>query len=497
MDFSLDRSMSASRQVSRASLRAALALPPLLLLAACATMAPPPSAPTAQCREFFAQVDSAVAAAGVSDGGAARIPGYPYLRADRVLASFAEDSDTTERFDVWVEHLRQRDLAARLSELRNLDAATADAQWQRADQCGRTLLSLELADDAARNGVRERVGVKDDYSLVARSFGLYPLAVPFLNLGIKGYHREVRDDYAQPLAQLDSPGPLLRWTPAAPASVAAEVPNVPLARDALGMPLLSEAQWTALSARYAPQWWIETGGDYDRPGAPRLSAAGAPSTDPADPVVYTLHDVTRFGDQVLPVLVYVVWFSERPPQKALDSYAGALDGLVWRVVLDPHLQPLVYDTIHPCGCYRYTFPVQALTQIPRGGYWQEPVLFPQAEVPAGKVALRIQSETHYLRRVVAPEAATGETHHYTLRPYAELMSLPAGDGRRRSLFGADGIVEGSQRGERWWLWITGVPDPGAMRQWGRHATSFVGRSHFDDARFLEQNFAVPDWAKAP
>ncbi len=34
-----------------------------------------------------------------------------------------------------------------------------------------------------------------------------------------------------------------------------------------------------------------------------------------------------------------------------------------------------------------------------------------------------------------------------------------------------------------------------MRQWGRHATAFVGRRHFDDAYLMEQRFApvaLPD-----
>jgi hypothetical protein len=34
----------------------------------------------------------------------------------------------------------------------------------------------------------------------------------------------------------------------------------------------------------------------------------------------------------------------------------------------------------------------------------------------------------------------------------------------------------------------GVPDPGAMRQWGRHATAFVGRRHFDDPFLIERYF---------
>ena len=56
----------------------------------------------------------------------------------------------------------------------------------------------------------------------------------------------------------------------------------------------------------------------------------------------------------------------------------------------------------------------------------------------------------------------------------------------------DGIVPGTERGERWLFWPMGVPEPGAMRQWGRHATAFVGRRHFDDARLMERYFALVD-----
>ena len=34
----------------------------------------------------------------------------------------------------------------------------------------------------------------------------------------------------------------------------------------------------------------------------------------------------------------------------------------------------------------------------------------------------------------------------------------------------------------------GIQRVGAMRQWGRHATAFVGRRHFDDAELLEKRF---------
>jgi hypothetical protein len=35
----------------------------------------------------------------------------------------------------------------------------------------------------------------------------------------------------------------------------------------------------------------------------------------------------------------------------------------------------------------------------------------------------------------------------------------------------------------------GILEPGAMRQWGGHATAFVGRRHFDDPFLIERAFA--------
>ncbi|MBI2508655.1 MAG: hypothetical protein HYV99_01240, partial [Betaproteobacteria bacterium] len=71
-----------------------------------------------------------------------------------------------------------------------------------------------------------------------------------------------------------------------------------------------------------------------------------------------------------------------------------------------------------------------------------------------------------------------------------LRSVPLPEGGRRSVFRPDGIVPGSERGERYLFWPMGVPEPGAMRQWGRHATAFVGRRHFDDAGLMERYFVM-------
>ena len=81
-------------------------------------------------------------------------------------------------------------------------------------------------------------------------------------------------------------------------------------------------------------------------------------------------------------------------------------------------------------------------------------------------------------------------HRYRLVELDELRRLPHPAGRR-SLYGSDGLVPGSQRLERWILWPSGVVSPGAMRQWGRHASAFVGEAHFDDPDLLGRYFHTP------
>jgi hypothetical protein len=471
-------------RLGRAALLGALAL------AGCA-VSPQRTPETSSCRDYFEALDARIDDAGVRDAGASRIEGFPYLRVDRFTAALRDQLADEPRQQLWYELLRQRDEDARRAELGNLDIASADRELAHVESCGRTLVQFELAAPQARALVLKRAEVPDDYSATARVFGLYPLAAPMLNLGIRRYHREVERDFAAPVDQLAHPGTLVRWAPAEDAPSPKDVKGWLAKVDAFGIPKLDAKQWQRLARAHAPVWWIEEAGAFDRPGAP--SIADRPTVDWSQPVVYFQPAYTRFAGKVLPQLVYTIWFSQRPKLKAFDSYAGALDGLVWRVTLDADGSPLLYDTIHPCGCYRMYFPLWPAARKPQGGWFEERALFPQAEIPKDEpVAIRVQSATHYVRHVLAADdARADETRHYELRPYSELLSLDAGMGKRRSLFDEEGIVAGTERAERWWLWITGVDDPGAMRQWGRHATSFVGRGHFDDPNALERLFALP------
>ena len=72
--------------------------------------------------------------------------------------------------------------------------------------------------------------------------------------------------------------------------------------------------------------------------------------------------------------------------------------------------------------------------------------------------------------------------------------LPRGNGKlpieHKSAFLPSGLISGTERGERFLFWPMGIANPGAMRQWGTHATAFVGIRHFDDADLIDKRFTL-------
>ncbi len=78
---------------------------------------------------------------------------------------------------------------------------------------------------------------------------------------------------------------------------------------------------------------------------------------------------------------------------------------------------------------------------------------------AGRV--RIASRTHYVVDVRADSGAAGTAYQFA--DDNDLRALPAADHETRSAFGPDGIVPGTERGERFWFWPMGIDN------YGRHA----------------------------
>lgn len=489
--------------------RALLCLAPALL-AGCALdsvrlhEAPPRFAAaggqTLECARFFTRLDETIAAAAVADGQDARVGGFPYLRVDRFLAGDWRPGPGDDGFDQWVGLLRKLDTDARWFEIRNLPAgrlgsvagdATAPREvHQRVMNCAALLMARDLDDPDMRARLYQAGVVPDDYRLFYRAAGLYPLtSIPFY-AGVKRLHHDIREDFRPPLEALPVSGRLVRYAPdTAPSPDPAEVAGI-LRRaedNPLDVPLPPAEDRARLFRFFAPILEIDVARDDDRIGRPYWAGDALPSIDTSRPVVYTYLSHARFEAKTLLQLNYVVWFPARPAKGPLDILAGRIDGINWRVTLDGDGRPLLYDSMHNCGCYHMFIPSGKLRFRGKDGGFEEPILIPQTlPLAPGRVVLRVASRTHYLQRAYFDTAGSGE--RYPLADYDTLRSLAFENQRRRSLFGEDGLVPGTQRPERWLFWPMGVESAGAMRQRGRHATAFVGRRHFDDPALVSRYF---------
>lgn len=480
---------------------AALVVVLALLFQACAEWQPlPPMSKmqTADCERLFGEMDQRVAEYHVADAGTARIAGFPGLRVNRFLASFANENLTDKAYAAWLERLRKLDETARLIEWRNLtpEAAAGLQTYFGADigtalaMCGHILAEQDLSSPDRRSQLLSAAQPPDAYSTWQRLFGLYFLSRWAIVEGVWRVQREMREPFIKAEQDHSLTGELIRYAPPeADALDIAEVAKIleQSAGNPLHIPEPSELQLNQLFTSFAPVWTVDTANDNDRIGTARIDAEGKAYIDTNASIVYRLVSHTRVGDQVLLQLNYLIWFPARSPESWMDIYAGPFDGLIWRVTLGMNGKPLAYDSIHPCGCYYQIFPGEGVRVVqPQDD--SEPILSPTPITGLKsneRLTIRIASRTHFIRSV-AVDGPASRSIGYRWLDYDGLRSLPMPSGQHLSLFGEDGLVQGSERPERFLLWPMGVPSAGAMRQWGTHAIAFLGKRHFDDPRLIEK-----------
>jgi hypothetical protein len=501
------RYLAATRARRARCLAAAAAI---TALAGCATLTTPRVATSdhevVRCERAFAASEAAVKRAGVADGYGVRIPGFPYLRADRFSASFAREPLAPAALEQLVALMREREREAREIELANLpgtarrelDESLGADSVAALDGCADILARFDapLPDFAARLG--ESSKVPDDYELWKRALGVYPLvAMPFA-LGVRRYEAEVVMTFKMPVEALPRRGRLVHYTlesgeeRLSSARIATMLGRA--ARNPLGIPLLAPAEQRQLAATFAPDLIVDEVDENDRVGVPGFAADGSRIVDSRHPAVFVRTASARIGNRTLPQIVYTFWFKARPLISAFDLLGGQLDGLVWRVTLGEDGTPRLFDSIHPCGCYHQFFPTPLAAARDLPPTIEETAFIPQRLPALGasdRIQLRVESGTHFLQRILIGTAiASDPPRAYSLNADDDLRRLPLPAGGTRSFFGPDGIVPGSERGERYLFWPMGIAEPGAMRQWGRHATAFVGRRHFDDPFLIERYFAL-------
>jgi hypothetical protein len=449
--------------------------------------------PARHCADLLSALDQRVSSAQAIDPGAFRVEGFPYLRLDRFLASFRDEIDDEDAFAAWVAHMQALDQEARRHEIANLpDAGPPEARadlYEQVVACGNRLKAIDFSDEDRRRLLRQRATAPDDYILMRQILGIYPAVRWFLAMQVARWQTEVHRTFSvNPPEEWSS----MRYVPAAgkpDVSMNAIVRGAE--RDALGVPHYTATALESLFDYHAPIWEIDTRGDHDRIGAPFWTPGGALAVDTGQPVTYTLLSHTRFQGQVLTQLNYLVWFPSRPKVNPLDIYGGLLDGLNYRVTLDQDGEPLLYDTVHHCGCYYAAYPTRRLAARENIAYKEPPLILeaPDPHHDHQRMTLGMRSRTHFVRHLYGSEVgAHDDAVAYRLSPYSRLRSLDDGRGGRRSMFDPDSLAPGTQRLERLLLWPTGVYSAGGMRQWGRHAVGFAGRRHFDDPFFMEEMF---------
>jgi hypothetical protein len=457
------------------------------------------------CLALFDAADARIDAGGVRDAQDTRIVGFPYLRVNRLLQRLAAGADSAQLGD-WAGRLAALDRSARLIELANLaaharndleDLARERHNMGLADSlssCRERLVTHDRGDAERMRILRERAVVPPEYSSFRRVLGLYALSGIVFSAGVRRLEARLQSTFDS--AFLQPAGVLVRYSPPSAERLRPDEVRSILRRsaaNAFGLPEPSGTDLERLFAAFAPQFVVDETGSYDRIGALHWADAGLIAVDIDDAVVYRRLAHTLVGDQALLQLVYTAWFPARPAQSRFDLLAGRLDGIVWRVTLTPDGEPWLFDSMHPCGCYHQFFATQNAQPRASPNALEEwaftPLRLPRLRA-GERVSVRLATRTHYIERVEL--GVETESHRiYRFAAEDDLRSLPYPGGGRRGAFGSDGIIAGSERLERFLFWPMGIVNPGAMRQWGRHATAFVGERHFDDPDLLDKRFRLP------
>ncbi|MDO5056554.1 MAG: hypothetical protein Q4E06_04385 [Lautropia sp.] len=499
------------------------------------------------CRNFYEVLERQTRARQVLDAGQHRLPGYLFLRSNRLLSSFGDDFEQalaqaapdrearqdavvalagSESFRAWLEQLRRLDATVRRHEIERLpDAALPlyhhhdrQAIITDVERCSQVLMRQLGQADVPE--LLRQAHVPDEYQRLLRALGLYPLTGMGVASSIRNWEDHQRTVFrTQRKASFSGRAAFQRYRPAsllddAEARRQAAAVMAGVARDALGIPLFTDEQLQVLVQAYAPSYDIATINDADRIGRLRWIDLGGLVRDPderywldvdtSQPVVYQRLEFTRFDGKVLPQLIYTVWFSERPMESSSDLQAGRLDGLVWRVTLDDDGAPLAYDSIQPSGRYAMFFPSRRLQPDRAAAQSVESLaewLYSPIDVaiedwvgtpwPA-QLSLHVSSRTHQLVGISLLGETWGtpvfDNPPYLLVAEDTLRALPLPEGGNRSIYNQDGFVPDTERLGRVLLWTMGVRNMGAIRQPGRQPTALVGRRHFDDARLFQQRY---------
>jgi hypothetical protein len=458
-----------------------------------------------QCREFLNRLDEVVKEAGVRDASSVSITGFPYLRANRFLASLKRSLQNGSERDEWVRLMQQRDLLSRKKEISNLpdktifslqfeDGRRIDREWlfDRVKSCSSKLLTQDQTRPDLYTKLNSRVRVPDEYSCFLRTAGLYPLVALPVALVTERSIKKIRGRFDTELKDLPIDGRLRPFIPERGIILSqVEVREIieKSKRNPLGVPLPDHEQEKRLVLSFAPVFIQDVAAPYDRLGQVVWKGERV-DIDPEKPTVYyyTSHAFLK-GEPILQIN-YVIWYSERAGKRSPSIELGHLDALTIRVSLDNQGKIFMVDGVSDCGCYHFFVPDRERVDhvVSRPLRFEPFVAQWLPAIPSGeRLGIRINSGWHQVQRLISLKDFT-DPIPYALVPYDILEALPHEDGRTESVFNSKGIAKGSERAERFILFSMGIPSVGSMRQRGHHAIELIGKDHFDNPYLYDQNF---------
>jgi len=457
-------------------------------------------------QDFLTRLNQTVMNTGVKDASSFPVPGFPYLRTNRFLVSLSEKINDDPGKEQWVAWMRQLDLNARKKEIQNLpDESVASLGFSTNGKPDREGLikQMELCTDEFYKSDKSQPGfyeallsrrkIPEEYSLTRRIIGFYPVfSIPVIHATDK-VHKKFKSIYHMEFEDLPKVGNLVRFGPGFGQSLNRQEIQLLLERskkNSLGVPWLTEEEAQKVASSFAPVIIQDIVGTYDKFGEV-FWKGDLLAINSEKPALY--YYLTHALVKETPILQinYVIWFPKRNGKNSPWIERGNVDGLTFRVSLDPQGEPFMVDIMNNCGCYHLFIPKkESLDQVRAKKFSLDPFV-PQwlpSLGPGERLGIRIVSGWHQVVRVLAVTPTPVETA-YTLLSYDALEALPEKNGQRGSMFDHYGIGKGATRPKEQVIFFPmGIPSVGGMRQRGHHAILLVGRGYFDDPALFEKNF---------
>ena len=217
---------------------------------------------------------------------------------------------------------------------------------------------------------------------------------------------------------------------------------------------------TSAIRRFAPLFLVEDNQlSYNRPGAPylfRTPGGGiSASVDPQRPTIYFQETEFLGAHGTYRNLIYRLHFRE-VPSGHLTSGRNA--GLVIVVTLDDQGRPLLYTTVHTCGCYLAIIPTSHLPEraLPSGWNQKQQKVYGEvlpgllrfpAEDKSVRLLITLRSGSHRIMDLRLITEQDLQAAALTLLPVSTLRHLPL-NGETASFFEEEGARRGYVRDSR-------------------------------------------------